>query len=155
MSPSKTKPKSDLVCWDCGATNDLGASECWLCHRRDWHEFFGSLSGTKPAIKPPPAPSPTLNTGWRLIVPALVAVGLGSVLLAPGLVILLLISVLPAWAIAEAIAHRRRKQGLPISTPGKVAWIVALSIVMPFLLGMALLITLFLICLTSGPPTFH
>jgi hypothetical protein len=23
-------------CRHCGATNDSGASECWLCHRRDW-----------------------------------------------------------------------------------------------------------------------
>jgi MFS superfamily sulfate permease-like transporter len=26
------------TCRHCGATNDAGASECWLCQRRDWRE---------------------------------------------------------------------------------------------------------------------
>jgi ribosomal protein L40E len=26
------------ACRHCGATNDSGASECWLCQRRDWRE---------------------------------------------------------------------------------------------------------------------
>ena len=25
-------------CRHCGATNDPGASECWLCQRKDWRE---------------------------------------------------------------------------------------------------------------------
>jgi hypothetical protein len=29
-------PNPEPTCWDCGAANDPGASECWLCHRRDW-----------------------------------------------------------------------------------------------------------------------
>ena len=34
MNPKE--PKSPLKCWDCGAENDPDASECRLCHRRDW-----------------------------------------------------------------------------------------------------------------------
>jgi hypothetical protein len=32
VSQAKPEPR----CWDCGAPNDPGARECWLCHRRDW-----------------------------------------------------------------------------------------------------------------------
>ncbi len=32
MNQAKPEPR----CWDCGAANDTGARECWLCHRRDW-----------------------------------------------------------------------------------------------------------------------
>lgn len=35
-SRSKPKPKSDLKCRHCRAPNDLDATECWLCQRRDW-----------------------------------------------------------------------------------------------------------------------
>jgi len=36
MSQAHSAPKPELTCWDCGATNDPGASECWLCQRREW-----------------------------------------------------------------------------------------------------------------------
>ncbi len=39
------KPIPEPTCWDCGATNDPGASECWLCQRRDW--FSVKSSGKK------------------------------------------------------------------------------------------------------------
>ncbi len=29
-------PENPLICRECGATNDPGVSECWLCQRRDW-----------------------------------------------------------------------------------------------------------------------
>jgi hypothetical protein len=36
MSQSKPGPDPEPTCWECGATNDPGASECWLCQRPDW-----------------------------------------------------------------------------------------------------------------------
>jgi ribosomal protein L40E len=36
MSQSKSEPKPERICRECGAPNDPDASECWLCHRRDW-----------------------------------------------------------------------------------------------------------------------
>lgn len=39
MSLAKPEP----TCWDCGAANDPGASECWLCHRRDWRTAGASI----------------------------------------------------------------------------------------------------------------
>jgi hypothetical protein len=41
---SETKPSPEPTCWDCGAANDPGASECWLCHRRDWRAAGASVS---------------------------------------------------------------------------------------------------------------
>jgi hypothetical protein len=93
--------------------------------------------------------------GSALIGPALCLVTLGAVVIAPGLVIGLLIPVLPAWAVAEGIARRRRRRGLPISTTRKVVWIVGLTILVPILLGVALFIALWLVCLVTGPPSFH
>jgi hypothetical protein len=31
-----SKAKPELRCRDCGAPNDPGGRECWLCQRRDW-----------------------------------------------------------------------------------------------------------------------
>ena len=36
------------TCLHCGATNDSGASECWLCQRRDWHEVPKPRPGRRP-----------------------------------------------------------------------------------------------------------
>jgi hypothetical protein len=36
MSQAEPGRKPGGTCWDCGAANWPGASECWLCHRRDW-----------------------------------------------------------------------------------------------------------------------
>ena len=63
----------------------------------------------------------------------------------------LVIVVLPAWAVAEMIAHRRRNRGLPTSTTRKVVWIVVLAVVIPILLGVALFIAFWLICLIERP----
>jgi hypothetical protein len=145
--------KPDLVCWDCGATNDPGASECWLCHRRDWRQSPGSL-----ATKPVSQPSKALLTrsiwwGWMVLI-AIIAVtfysepGLVlSILSSPGMGILLLIlSVVLAVIITEIRASRRRRQGLPMSGFDAVASIVLLTILIPSLVMVAFVIALFLIC---------
>ncbi len=36
MNPSKPDPMPEPTCRECGATNEPGATECWLCQRRDW-----------------------------------------------------------------------------------------------------------------------
>ena len=46
MSQPGSGPMPEAICRECGATNDAGASECWLCHRRDWRS-----DGTSPAAK--------------------------------------------------------------------------------------------------------
>ena len=143
-----SQPMPEPTCWDCGATNDPGASECWLCQRRDWRATPGSPVPMKSE------PSPTSGHASGLVALALGLVALGAVVIAPGLVLGLLIVVLPAWAVAEHIAHRRRNRGLPTSTTRKLVWIAVLSVVMPMLF-VALFIALWMICMVTGPPTFH
>ena len=42
MSAASSPSEQDRECWECGAENDLGAAECWLCRRRDWRRGPGS-----------------------------------------------------------------------------------------------------------------
>jgi nitrate reductase NapE component len=148
MSQVEPKPKPDLTCWDCGAANDPAASECWLCQRRNWRE------PPRSSMPPKPDPEPTSGNATALFGLVLGLMMLGMAI-APGLVIGLLILVVPSWVGAEIIAHRRRNRGLPTSTTRKVVWIVVLAILLPILLSVALFIALWMICLVTGPPSFH
>jgi len=99
MSQAESEPRWSGPCRECGAENDPGASECWLCHRRDWH-----ASSRLPTS---PKPAPSRMFGMVLSVNALAALGmvvLGGLAIVAGLFIWpLLVCVLPAWAITEAI----------------------------------------------------
>jgi hypothetical protein len=150
MSQSDPMPNPNLNCRECGAVNDPGASECWLCNRRDWR-------GPSPfPMSPKPAPQQQQSGGaWPIIALVLGLVVVGGVAIAPGLIIVLLIFSLPAWGIAEWIAYRRRRRGQPMSIATKAAWIVGLAIGLPVLLGVALFITVWMICLVNGAPNFH
>ncbi len=148
MSQSLPEPESGPTCWECGATNDPDASECWLCGRRDWHA---------PHRLPMPMkaePPPTSGDGSAPVLLVLGLVALGGLAIAPGLAIGLAIFALPAWGVAEFIARRRRNRGLPTSTATKFVWIAMLTVAIPILLGLALFITIWLICLVEGPPKF-
>src|SRR5947207_13447675 len=117
----------DLICWDCGATNDPGASECWLCQRRDWRRDPGPLPRRR--VPPPRGPLSSI-AGWMVLI-ALIAVVAGVFRLAPGLGIALLIFALPAWAITEVKARRRHRRNLPMSGMEKTLWIIGLTILIP------------------------
>jgi hypothetical protein len=161
MNPKN--PESSPSCWDCGATNDPGASECWLCQRRDWRR---SSRGPMPMK---PEPSPTSGHRSPLVALKLGLVVIGVFLIAPvlgmavyllyalgdWLVFVPLIFVAPAWFGAVVSARRRRKRGLPTSIARKLAWIAVLTITIPIVLVMALVITVGLVCQFTGPPSFH
>jgi hypothetical protein len=134
--------KPDLVCWDCGATNDPGASECWLCQRRNWRQSPGSRP--RPAV-PPPRGLHSSIAGWMVLI-ALVAVVAGLVRSAPGLGVVLLVCVLPAMIITEIRASRLRRQNLSMSAMEKVLWILGLTILIPVLLVVAAVTALFIYC---------
>ena len=85
---------------------------------------------------------------------ALALVLLGGAVIAPWFVCGLAIFVLPAWAVAEYIAHRRRKRGLPTSMARRLVWIAVLAIIIPIVTGLALVIAVLLICRFSGPQHF-
>jgi hypothetical protein len=133
---SKATPK----CRDCGAPNDPGASECWLCHRRDWH------GSSRLPTSPKRAPWRMSDVMWALIALPAGLVVIGGLAFAPGLVIVVLGVVLPPFVGAEIIAKRRQNRGLPTSTTRKVAWIVALTILLPISLLVALYIAVLLTC---------
>ncbi len=137
--------ESGTICRECGATNDPGASECWLCHRRDWHR--------SPAVRPaPPAPAPTIQPTTIAVVLVLIAVVLiawGAWQDAPGLSVLLLGSVLPALLVTELKARKRERRGEPMSAWDRVGSIIALTIVIPILVFGALFLALAVICLVT------
>jgi hypothetical protein len=124
-------------------TNHPGAAECWLCHRRDWREYFGPQHKQPLAL----APRPPLSsiTGW-MVLTALIAITLGVFQAAPGLGIMLMISVLPALLITEIRATRRLRRGLSMSGAERVFSIVWLAILLPFLLVASIVIALFCYC---------
>jgi hypothetical protein len=77
VSQAKPEPR----CWDCGAPNDPGARECWLCHRRDW------LSGA--IVSPSKGGAPRRST-WDQFSKGDVAVllGLFAIIIVPILAII-------------------------------------------------------------------
>ncbi|MGP0067245.1 MAG: hypothetical protein ACLQGP_27080 [Isosphaeraceae bacterium] len=149
MSQAQPTPNPNLNCRECGAVNDPGASECWLCNRRDWR------GPPRFPTSPKPAPPPMSDHSNALIGVTLGLVALGGLVIAPGLVLAMVIVVAPAWAVAEVIANRRRNRGLPTSTTRKFVWIVVLTFLLPILLGLALFIAFWLICMMSSPAGFR
>ena len=59
----------------------------------------------------------------------------------------MLVCALPAWAITEMKARRRRRRGESMSGVEKALWIVGLTIVIPIVLIVALGIALFTFCM--------
>jgi hypothetical protein len=156
-------PNPEPTCWDCGAANDPGASECWLCHRRDWRRSPRDPMPMKPEPSPTSGHRSPLGAlalglvviGVVAIAPALVLVVIEVYELGPWLVFGLLIFVAPAWFGAVVIARRRRKRGLPTSIARKLAWIAVLTITIPIVLVVALIIAVGLVCRFTGPPNLH
>jgi ribosomal protein L40E len=142
-SPAHEKPRSATICRDCQATNDPGASECWLCSRRDWRD--PNPAAIKPHAETTSDARLTTYVETILIGLALAIVGAGAVRLAPGLGIAFLILLVPAWAITE---KRSRSRKAPMSAHRKFANIVGTAILIPF--GLALCLPIFLICICAA-----
>ena len=136
------KPRPARICRECQATNDPGASECWLCGRRDWR---GDPASPATKLVAETAPRSRLMSWVEtiLIVLALAIVGAGIVRLAPGVGIAFLILLVPAWVLSE---KRARSQKEPMSAHRKFGEILWRTIVIPFLLVLSLPILLVMIC---------
>jgi ribosomal protein L40E len=209
MNPPEPQPKSAAVCWDCGATNDPDASECWLCQRRNWRS-----DGAKVPAAPGAFPRVGLSqvsiwiaflAGALLLLGLAMAVGLPQVLLlsvivlvpvglaigartrtptqpvrgqlmtnlevtaawsmiaAAGILLVwaaqytgsmvfkvFLILLIPAGLITWARAQSRPMTGLQFT-----ASVLFLAVMLPVLLLTSLVIALWLVCLATGPPSFH
>ena len=122
------------ICWSCGASNDPGSSECWLCQRRDWNQPLDP--GPRPAIE-----------GW--LVPCVVlAAGIGLFRVAPVVAIFLVVELAPALFFAELKASRLRERGESMPVVDRMALVVMAMIAIPILILLALAIGLFLMCAT-------
>jgi ribosomal protein L40E len=111
LNPGKLRDPP--ICRECGATNDAVASECWLCHRRDWR-FDVASPAAKPASSPGGDP-PGRRIAVAIVVGAIAIIGLGMLLdiwphsELPVLVFALL--VIPLGLTLWAWASRRSHQG--------------------------------------------
>jgi small-conductance mechanosensitive channel len=82
-----------------------------------------------------------------MVLIAMIGVAVGIIREAPGLAIVLLATVVPALVVTEVKASRRRRRGEPMSGWERVAWILALTILIPILLIVALFAAFFTYCL--------
>jgi ribosomal protein L40E len=151
MSKPDPWPTPEPVCWDCGATNVPGASECWLCQRRDWREHPG-LRPRHPASPPPQRGPLSTIAGWMILI-AVIGVAAGLLREAPGLAVVLLVIVGPALATTEVKASRRRRRGEPMSSWEWTLWVLGLMFLIPIVLIVAVAIALFLYCSALGIKT--
>jgi hypothetical protein len=130
------------TCWDCGAPNTPGSSECWLCQRRDWNRY--------PGVRwppPPPQRSPLATIAGLMVGIAIIGLAIAVFREAPGIGIVLVISLIPALLITTVKARRRRQRGEPMSTGEKLFRVVLLTVLLPILFIVALGIAVGTICL--------
>lgn len=136
--------KPEPICWDCGAPNAPGSSECWLCQRRDWNRY------PAPRRRRPPPPNlprrgPLSTIAGLMIWTAIVGVSMSVFVLAPPLGIVLVAAFVPALIVTEVKASGRRRRGEPMSGWERASWVLGLMILFPILL-VALAIALFALC---------
>ena len=146
-SRSQPSPRPEPICWECGASNTPGSSECWLCQRRDWNRYPG-LQRRRGSISTPQGPRRgpmSTIAGWMIGI-AVLGVAIGLFREAPGVAVLLMISVVPALAITEVKAARRRRNDDPMPPWERLARVLALTILIPVLVIIALAIALFTVC---------
>ena len=85
----------NYICRQCGALNDFGSSECWLCQSPNWRGILAREHGHNDA----PAPRGLFGSTMVsivLIAMAAVIAGIGEA--RRGLAIALVFCVLTAWA---------------------------------------------------------
>jgi hypothetical protein len=133
------------ICWHCGAPNDAGSSQCWLCQRRNWR----GIPSFRTRFSPPldlPRRGPMSTIRGQMLVIAAIAVALAIVVLVPPMAIALLISALPAYFITEIKAIKRRLRGDPMSAWVYAVTLVGFTILIPTVLAVAL-IALIIVCI--------
>lgn len=111
-----------MVCPQCGATNSLTATRCFLCQEPVRRNL--ATEGQPPLPAGSPAPNQKIPTGdlwiWPVLIAGSVAVWMGVDSEAPGLGNLLAIAMVLAFAIALTSTAKARAGGRPFSTGGKL-----------------------------------
>jgi hypothetical protein len=146
---STEKPPAPLRCFDCGAENDPGASECWLCHRRDWR---GLYAGDEPQsldtrqILEQLHRERLVESAGRIAWVTLGLVLIGTTIVVPGLgiglailALFLIVPVRGAWRVTKGMSPLLRFFAT-----------LMLSVVFFILLILAVFIALYLICMAAG-----
>ena len=144
MSHAGPMPRPDSNCRECGAVNDPGSSECWLCHCRNWRNEGRESMPLKPI------PIEDTDGAWPIIAVLLGLLLIGGMALSPGLILAVLLFLLPAVIGAEWVARRRQKRGLPTSAARKIGCVLLLLIVIPNVLGFAIFVALWMVCTMGG-----
>ncbi len=152
MNPRESKPKKGLNCRDCGADNSPDARECWLCLRSDWRP--GAAARSEPSTWRPDAadrskPSTAARMGglgiaWLTVLIAMNAVvgGIAAQNRFLGAVLWIILAL--AWVITEIAAYRRHQAGEPMSLSRKTLTILALTFLLPILLGVSFAMAFFI-----------
>ncbi len=96
MSEAPLAPK----CRHCDATNDSGASECWLCQRRDWRE----PSTARKDSPSRPRDSPRAQFVGCMVIIAIALIAMVGLSFRAGRIIGLAVAILGAAFYALAIA---------------------------------------------------
>jgi len=137
MNRTGPAPRPEPTCWDCGAPNEPGSSECWLCQRRDWNRYPDRRRG-----RPAPRRGPLATIGGQMLAIAAVAVAMAICVASPPVGVVLLFSALPALFVTEFMAFRRRRRGEWVSGWQRFRWFIYLTIMIPILvvaLGLAVI----------------
>ena len=137
-------PPDSPTCRDCGAPNDPGASECWLCHRWDWR-------GTSAAPASAKAESTTTGSGGAsgLVSLVLVLVGFGVLAAAPWLALVIVVLLLPAWGLGMLLTRWLRDRPPSTATAAGIARAGVLVVLVPFLVGLSVFVALGMLCFRS------
>lgn len=136
---SDRNPDLEPTCWNCGAPNTPGSSECWLCQRRHWDRYPGYR-------RRPVRGRGALSTirGWMVLIAA-VSLVLAFFIAAPELGVILSVSALPALFMTEFIAFRRRRRGESMDGWQRLGWVVGLTVLFPIAMA-AVGVALFVVC---------
>lgn len=127
-------PSADSArCPDCGALLQRGEDKCWLC-RRERHADDARTSAPFAARERKPSGQFSLATVFLII--TLVAVCLGTLRLAPGVGVLLLIVAVPALVRTCVVGVKEKRGGHSLSIGEKlIAFLASSAIVV--LVGVA------------------
>ncbi len=118
-----TSPTNDSSCPECGALLGEGVQTCWLC---GWHREDAPPPRPAETVAPPVAPR-SVDRGFSfsletlMVVMTLVAVGVGAIMLFPGIGIILAIMLLPAFVRTAMVVQRRAEQGQAVALWQRVA----------------------------------
>lgn len=136
----------NILCVDCGSTNDAGAKACWLCGQ--------PLTPANSVVVPADAPAEAVvkeefDTTSLMIVVTVIAVGVGLGATEPGLLIPYVIVSIPALVSTFKKTRKRAEENRPMRPAEKVlAFFVSTATVVAIIIGIqiAIVIAVALVC---------